>query len=195
MKALTVALLLLVAALPARSASESWVTTDRLNRRTCPDTRCGTVGILMFREKATVYEEKDGWARISKYYDASCRNGQSDYVDSGNAACIGSNGIVAGEFAEWVSMNYLSIVRPPDPGSGATGSYSLVSGSDDYGTYKDAFAKAASSLVDSGQCTVRDFRNMGGWMKSMTDKSRPIYFTYCGQDRLYLNAETGEVFR
>ena len=58
--------------------------------------------------------------------------------------------------------------------------YSLVSGSDDFMIYKDAFAKAASELIFSGQCSKQDFREMGGWVKSMNHKNGPIYFTYCG---------------
>lgn len=152
----------------------------------------------MFREKVTVFEERNGWARVSQPYDASCRNGKSAYVDKGNADCTESNGIVQGRFAEWVSTKYLDKERPADPSEGATGDYALVKGSDDYGTHKDAFARAASKLIRSGQCTEHDFKDVGGWMKS-TNRRGPIYFTYCGgmhaSNRLYLNAATGEVFR
>ena len=42
-----------------------WVTSERLNRRTCPSESCGVVGQLFFREGVTVHEERDGWARIT----------------------------------------------------------------------------------------------------------------------------------
>src|SRR5215217_35282 len=71
---------------------DAWVSIDRLNRRTCPAASCGSVGVLFFREKATLYEERQGWARISRYYDASCQNGRSIYVDTGNASCDSENG-------------------------------------------------------------------------------------------------------
>jgi hypothetical protein len=186
-------------AMPAMAASEAWVTTDRLNRRTCPAVTCGIVGSLMFREKATIYEEKNGWARVSKYYDASCQNGLSQYVDSGNAACTEGNGIVNGRFAEWVSLEYLIDTRPPDPGASATGDYALVSGSDDYARYKDVFARAAAKLIASGRCTEQDFKDMGGWVASTEHRDSPVYFTYCGgmriQNRIYLNAATGNIFQ
>jgi hypothetical protein len=91
-------LALLAIALPVFevASNETWVTADRLNIRTCPDVRCGTVGFLMFREGATIYEERNGWGRVSKYYDVFCRKGLSQYVESGNAACVESNGIVDG---------------------------------------------------------------------------------------------------
>ena len=98
---------------PAAGVSDRyWVTTDRLKRRTCPSTACGIVGQLFFREGTTVYEQTDGWARISNYYTASCVNGRNEYVDSGNSRCTPDNGIVEGKFAEWVSADFLSQDRP-----------------------------------------------------------------------------------
>jgi hypothetical protein len=97
------ALVLIIAiVLPAFDAlaADTWVASDRLNRRTCPDVRCGVVGSFMFREGVTIYEERNGWARVSKYQDAFCVNGLSQFVESGNAACVPSNGIVDGQFAE-----------------------------------------------------------------------------------------------
>jgi hypothetical protein len=90
-------------------------------------------------------------------------------------------------------------MRPSDPATGATGAFALVSGSDDYGKYKDAFARAAGDLIESGQCSRADFQESGGWLKSMQHRNRPIYFTYCGgmtrRNRLYLDAPTGRIFR
>jgi hypothetical protein len=177
-----------------------WVTSERLNRRTCPSDSCGVVGQYFFREAATILERREGWARVTKLYDASCVNGRSQYVDTGNAACDPANGITDGQFAEWVSAEYLSDTRPPDPAAGASGIEELVAGSDDFARYRTAFAEAAQSLIAQGQCSEDDFREMGGWMKSVNNhRNQPVYFTYCGgstlANRLYLNAETGELFR
>ena len=192
-------LFLISLAQPVMADSEAWVTAERLNRRTCPSTQCGILGVLMFRERATVYEEKNSWARVSEYYDAACRNGRSEYVDSGNTACTEQNGIVAGRLSEWVHTKYLSETRPAGPGVEATDYYELVSGSDDYRKYKEVFARSASKLIASGRCAARDFQGIGGWVKSTTHKGSPVYFTYCGgmgvQNRLYLNAATGGIFQ
>ena len=180
------------------SSNKYWVTSDRLDRRTCPSTNCGIVGQFFFREGADVFEDKDGWARVSRYYDASCANGRSEYVDSGNSRCGPENGIVDGKFAEWVFADFLSEDRPPDPAADATGLEVLLAGSDDFQKYRSAFTQAAQSLISSGQCQEADFREWGGWMKSVNDRSQPIYFIYCGgskaSNKLYLNTETGEVF-
>ena len=157
------------------------------------------MGQLFFREETDVFEDKDGWARVSRYYDASCANGRSEYVNSGNSRCDPENGIVDGKFAEWVVADFLSEDRPSDPAADAAGLEALLAGSDDFQKYRSAFAQTAESLISSGQCREEDFREWGGWMKSANDPNQPIYFIHCGgstvSNRLYLNAETGEVFR
>ena len=177
----------------------AWVTIDGLNRRTCPDVSCGIVGVQFFREGVTVREQSDGWSRVSRSYDASCFNGIVEYVDSGNDACTEANGVVGGQFAEWVSSQYLSSERPPDPAAGATGTEALIGGSDDFRLYRDEFVQATSELIRNGSCSRADFEELGGWLKSSFHAGEPVYFTYCGgmtlANRLYINTATGEVFR
>lgn len=183
----------------AIAATDMWVTGDNVILRTCPDEKCGRIGTSFFREKATIMEEKDGWARITKFYDASCANGLSEYITEGNAACVASNGIENGQVAKWIPINALNSARPEDPAKNAEGDYTLIKGSDDYRLYKDIFAKTARKLIDEGKCTAADFEEMGGWLKSSSHQSSPVYFTYCKgmtvANRLYLNAATGDVFK
>src|SRR3546814_10820072 len=73
---------------PALASEAFWVTADRLNARTCPSTECGVVSQKFFREAVTIYERRDGWARITGYYDAACVGGVSEYVDEGTAFCM-----------------------------------------------------------------------------------------------------------
>lgn len=179
---------------------EMWVTTDVLNRRPCPATRCGVVGQYFYREQAVVLEEQAGWGRTSRYYRALCEGGVNQYVDSGNASCDESNGVREGRFAEWVSLECLSEERQADSSAGASGVKALIAGSDDYRHHSDAFAKAAEDLIRSGRCTRADFEQMGGWYKSTVNHpNAPVYFTYCGgmtiQNRIYLNVENGQVFK
>lgn len=184
--------------LPAQADEQMWANSDRVNRRTCPSTECGVVGQLFFRESAVVLETRGSWARITKYYDGSCSGGRSDYVDSGNAECSAINGFDNAQFAEWVSLDLLVADRPADPAQDASGSSALVAGSDDFRLHEAAFVAAAEKLMSDGTCTAANYREMGGWMKSMNQKSEPVYFTYCGSgssDRIYLNAETGRTYR
>lgn len=178
--------------------ADRWVTSERLNRRTCPSVDCGVVGWLMHRERAQVFETRDAWARVSKYYDAACRDGRSTFVDTGNAACTPENGIENGRLAEWVAAEYLSETRPPEPGTGATGVEGLVAGSDDFTRHRAAFVQAAKELMQDGRCTAEDLRRNGGWVKSTRHGDAPVYFTYCGdtttERRVYLDAVTGRIF-
>jgi hypothetical protein len=178
--------------------NKSWVTSDTLDRHTCPSEKCGIVGRLFFREAATPVEQKDGWTRISKYYDASCDSGRSKYVDKGNASCVKTNGIDDGKFAEWVRSEKLSKDRPADPALTATADESLVSQSDDFSKYRKPFVRLAAQLISEGRCTPADFEEMGGWLKSVIEyRDEPVYFTYCGgmtaANKIYVNASTEKV--
>lgn len=183
----------------SKGGAEYWVSSQRLNRRTCPSVKCGIVGQFFFRAGVKVLERRGGWARITELYHASCVSGRSEYVDSGNDACEVSNGVSDGKFAEWVSAQYLVVDRPRDPAANASKVEELVVGSDEFARYRGAFTKAAKSLIARRRCREQDFREMGGWVKSSSHRNQPIYFTYCGgatvANRLYLNAKTGEIFR
>ena len=102
------------------------------------------MGQFFFREGVTIHERRSGWARVTQPYDASCANGRSEYVDTGNAACDPANGITDGRLVEWVSAKYLSEDRPPDPAADASRVEELVTGSDDFARYRTAFAEAAN---------------------------------------------------
>lgn len=181
------------------AAEDYWVTSERLERRTCPSTSCGVVGQLFFREKATVLETSNGWGRLTGFYDAACKDGISQYVDTGRKNCTKENGIVDGRFAEWALLRPLSKERPPDPAAGTAGDAALVAGSDDYRLYKEVFIKAAKSLIGSRTCTEAEFRDAGGWTKSTNYRDRPIYFVYCGgmtvRNRVYLDVSNGNTFK
>jgi hypothetical protein len=183
---------------PNIKGEQMWVTSQYLDRHTCPSQRCGVVGGLFFRESAHVQERKNEWARISRRYDASCADGKSEYVDKGNARCTSANGIENGQFAEWVRLSSLSTKRPPDPADTATAAERLVKDSDDFTQHRRAFVRAAHQLIDEGRCTEADFLENGGWMKSTVERDAPVYFTYCGgmtlANKIQLNAATGRLY-
>ena len=175
-----------------------YVIADQLTRRTCPSIACGDVGWILYRQQLNIFEVRNGWARITKEYDANCENGQSNYVNSGNGACTQENGIVNGTFSEWVDTTFLSAERPADPADSATEDEELVKDSDDFRIHRKVFAEAAGNLIDQRQCTTMDFRENGGWSKSTT-KGTNVYFIYCGgfarNNRIYLDASTGKTYR
>lgn len=67
--------------------------------------------------------------------------------------------------------------------------------SDDYITYQSVFLSLSSKLITNGICTIEDFQEWGGWMRS-TNKGPRYYFTYCGgpnlDNRIYINVLTNE---
>ncbi len=183
---------------PAVAQTQMWTSVDSAHRRTCPSTQCGSVGTLFYRESAKVFETRNGWSRVSRYYDAACSGGRSAYVDSGNADCTTTNGIEGGQLAEWVRSDLLTAQRPADPSEGATGTAALIGQSDDFRLHREAFVKATDELIASGTCRPSDFEEWGGWMKSSNKGTGTgIYFSYCGggSDRIYLDVGSGRVFR
>ena len=175
-----------------------FVNVERVQRRTCPNITCGDVGWIAERQVVEALEQRNGWVRITKPYDASCKNGTSEYVDAGKSTCTADNGITDGRFAEWVPMSALSKERPADPAATASGSEALVAQSDDFKRYREAFTEVAMKLIADGRCTTADFQEQGGWMKSVNQyKDEPVYFTYCGgmtsENKIYMNAKTRRV--
>ena len=73
-----------------------YVTAASLNVRLAPDADGKLTNKLYLREKVDVFEVKDGWARISEYYDGAVEG-------------------VEGKVARWVSAQYLSTTQPPAP--------------------------------------------------------------------------------
>lgn len=70
-----------------QAADIYWVSAGVLNKRNCPDASCAVVGKLKSGDSASVFETKDGWARISS-------------VKENND--------------EWVSLKYLTKSKPVD---------------------------------------------------------------------------------
>jgi hypothetical protein len=123
-----------------------------------------------------------GWARISKYYDGSVEG-------------------ASGRVARWVSADYLSPTKPKSAVSTVpeTPLERVLINSDDYKRYKSQFVSASKKLIDQGRCALGDFKENGGWAKSASQRARPVYFVYCGgftrENRIYLDASTGDIFR
>lgn len=173
----------------------NWVIEQHAERYTCPSDDCGAIGELYFRQQVEVHEVTNGFARISDPYDAACENGISAYVDSGPANCQMSNGIREGRLSEWIEAAALSSLQPEDPGASASPREKLVSGSDDFALYRAQFTEAAESLISRGNCTAEQIAELGGFWYAPSLKPRAAYFLWCGSNRFYLDAKTGEIWQ
>ena len=179
------------------------VTASTLNVRLAPQMNGQTSSRLGRGQVVDVLEVRDGWARISNYFD-------------------GAGEGLSGDVARWVYAVHLSIkpaeARPaakpakkkvieylpaqPPPGEEIIVSASIleaISSSDDLPKYQSTFAWVSARLVDTGTCKVSDFRDIGGWWRSTDHKPRPVYYTYCGggsnSNRIFVDTSTGETFR
>jgi|GEM_PF-2803396 len=159
---------------PTLSSQESgklFVAVNRLNVRLLPSTKGKIIKVLSHGQTVTPMERRGHWIRISNYYEIE---GMSVTV------------------AHWVYASMLS-----DKSKDTKSNY--LSESDDYTQYQQHFFAAANRLIHNGICTTQDFEQSGGWVRAIDLKPEPIYFAHCHQvirfDKIYLNAETGEVFR
>ena len=163
----------------ASSPGSYYVTTEVLNVRLAPNPSGQITNRLYERQRVDVLEIKNGWARVSKYY-----SGSSEGLD--------------GDVARWVAEKYLSGSKPKEIQANTPLEEALKS-SDNYSKYRDVFVKASKSLISKRQCSLSDFKEMGGWLRSSTFKPKPVFYTYCGgmrsNNKVYLNAKTGRVFK
>ncbi len=159
-----------------------YVSSETVDVRLAPNNASKVTNTLYKRQKVDVFEVKDGWGRISKYYDGS------------------SEGL-GGAVARWVLMEDLvgAPINNLPPIDQNTSELELsIRASDNFSTYQDAFIRASRRLLDDGRCVLDDFKEMGGWVRSSNYKPEPVFFTYCGgvrkNKRIYLNAKTGLLF-
>jgi len=168
---------------PIISPKTYFSTVEILNVRLEPNKEGSITSSIYENQQVNVYAIKDGWGRVSKYY-----NGEVE----------GKTGMVA----RWVFMGYLSKNHPIEKKSNKIKISILekaLKNSDNYSRYEKSFIKASETLIKEKTCDVNDFKEMGGWARSPAYSPKPIFFTYCGgmikENRIYLNVKTGEIFR
>ncbi len=108
--------------------------------------------------------------------------------------------LMAIRYAVLALLASLLVVETPALGSDESAIVKALRLSDDLSRYESAFVKATTDLVASGRCALADIEENGGWVKSTTTyRNEPVYFVYCGgltvANRIYLNAETGSIFK
>ncbi|MDG2958812.1 SH3 domain-containing protein [Exercitatus varius] len=165
-------LFFLFLALPAfSSAYDAYVKTDTTFEYLSPSKKAKVTNTLRIGQKVEVFEEKNGFARVSKFY-----NGDSEGV--------------SGEVARWVPISDLSLKNEKPDVKTNTELEKVIASSDDFHLYKDKFVAHSQALIDKGKCSITDFKEMGGWLKS-TSRGQYSYFTYCGgftlQHKVYID--------
>lgn len=88
------------------------VTANSLNVRSCNSSDCGILGSEKKSKIVYIYEEKDGWLRISNPYSAKCNSeNKTPLVKIGNNLCKIENGIENGMIAKWVHGAYVKDIE------------------------------------------------------------------------------------
>lgn len=163
---------------PAPEITEYYVTERRINVYNKPEHQALIVDTLYKGEKVSVFEKADGWFRLSDYIV---------YEEGGE------------ETAEWVDSKGLSDAEPVIKEQERL---EILDGylqkSDDLKTHLDMFRNKTQQLLDDETCDPSDFEELGGWVRSVTYKTRNVYFIYCGgleqENKIYLDVDKGEIF-
>lgn len=163
---------------PAPEITEYYVTERRINVYNKPERQALIVDSLYKGEKVSVLEKADGWFRLSDYIV---------YEEGGE------------ETAEWVDSKGLSDAEPVIKEHERL---EILDGylqkSDDLKTHLDMFRNKTQQLLDDETCDPSDFEELGGWVRSVTYKTRNVYFIYCGgleqENKIYLDVDKGEIF-
>ena len=73
--------------------------------------------------------------------------------------------------------------------------------SDDFHKHRAVFISASRKLIDDGRCSLDTLEYNGGWIRSQIYQGGATYFTYLVgrdatvRDRIYLNVNTGKLFK
>ncbi|CAE6944860.1 hypothetical protein ACOMICROBIO_LMKGKHOH_04799 [Vibrio sp. B1FIG11] len=163
---------------PAPEIKEYYVIERRIDVYNKPEHQALVVDSLYKGEKVSVLEKVDGWFRLSDYIV---------YEEGGE------------ETAEWVDSKGLSDAEPVIKEHERL---EILDGylqkSDDLKTHLDMFRNKTQQLLDDETCDPSDFEELGGWVRSVTYKTRNVYFIYCGgleqENKIYLDVDKGEIF-
>ncbi|MDG4870662.1 hypothetical protein P8631_21920, partial [Guyparkeria sp. 1SP6A2] len=57
---------------------------------------------------------------------------------------------------------------------------SYIMNSDDLEVFKTLFIQTTDQLLSEKTCVPGDFKELGGWVRSVRYQSEDVYFVYCG---------------
>ncbi|MDG4952785.1 hypothetical protein NYR78_06720 [Actinobacillus equuli subsp. haemolyticus] len=152
-------------------AQDAYVKTDTTSEYLSPSKSAKITNTLRIGQKVEILEIKNGFARVSPFYSGEVEG-------------------ISGNVARWVPINDLSSTNEKPNIETNTELEKAIANSDDFHLYKDKFVAHSQALITKGKCSIADFKEMGGWLKS-TSGGKSIYFTYCGgfslQNKVYID--------
>ncbi|NAW69230.1 hypothetical protein CAG54_14345 [Vibrio sp. V27_P1S3P104] len=155
-----------------------YVDATTIGVRESPEINAFVHRLLYRGEKVYLYEKKSGWGRISPYFV---------YQDGGP------------EVAEWIPLQGLSEQAPSITAEERYNTVlSYIADSDDLDLFEEIFIEKTEQLLTDGSCSPVDFKELGGWIRSVRYQDRDVYFVYCGglnqSNKIYLNVQSGDIF-
>ena len=155
--------------------TQAYVAVDLAEEHIEPSEASEVVNRLDRGQYVKVFEEANGWSRVTWYYD--------HHLDGR-------------ERARWIKSSSLSPLKPPpaEHRLPRTRLGAALAHSDDVANYWKRFLQAAQRAIDRGLAAEDDFVEWGGWTRSPS--SRGYYFLHTGihvKERIYLHARSGSM--
>ncbi|MBR9786549.1 MAG: SH3 domain-containing protein [Vibrionaceae bacterium] len=158
--------------------TEYYVIERQISVYNKPNHNALVVDTIYKGEKVAVLEKSNGWYRISDYLV---------YKEGGE------------ETAEWLDAKGLSdaepVIKEQERLEVLDG---YLQKSDDLKENLEIFRNKTQLLLDDNACEPEDFKELGGWVRSVTYKERNVYFIYCGgleqENKIYLDVDSEEIF-
>ncbi|MGO1296970.1 MAG: hypothetical protein ACTMIA_06610 [Vibrio sp.] len=162
-----------------QAVMDYYVSAKTLPIRSQPNQKAFIEARLYRGDKVSLLEKSNGWGRITEYF--VYKQGEP-------------------EKAKWIPLGGLVVKKPVvTPKERKKTVLNYIHSSDDLGKYEDMFFKVTNKLLTSKQCKPEDFKETGGWVRSVSYQDKNIYFVYCGGlgrvNKVYLDASNGQIFR
>jgi len=158
----------------ALSTGKNYVKSDSTDERLAPTLKGDKTNTIYKGQAVNVYEIENEWARVSEYYNGKYE-GKSKSV------------------ARWVLAKDLSASKPIEKKIATNSPVAkALKGSDDFSKHSKKMIEVSEGLINSGKCSLKELEEMGGWARS-SNRGSGVYFTYCANNKIYLNVITGKV--
>ena len=155
--------------------SDAYVLVDIAEQHIEPSEESEVVNRLSLGERVDVFEESNGWSRVTWYYD--------HFFDGS-------------KYARWMKTSFLGSEKPPSPEHELpdTRLGKALANSDEVRIYWRRFLQGAKRAIERGLVSEDDFVEWGGWVRSASVEG--FYFINPELHvtaRIYLHAPTGRM--
>lgn len=154
--------------------ASAFVRDEVAGEHLAPSEEAEEVNRLYRGQEVEVFEEIEGWSRVTRYYD--------HHLDRNRVA-------------RWLKTSSLGLDKPAPPNHGLPNTRlgKALAKSDDVGRYWKRFMRAARVAMERGLVEEDDFVESRGWIRSSRDGYYFVHTESHIRGRIYLYAPSGRM--